>query len=359
MRGFVALAAACALGCGSPAPQGVAIAWTGGEQARFLATGLRSDELARASSQEAARVFSVSVKGADVPLLGTYRVEGAALVFEPRFPLKPGLEYRAVCGDVERTFSLPAPPSTPRTVVRHVYPSRGTLPENLLKFYVHFSAPMARGEAYRRARLVTSDGRAVDMPFLELGEELWDRSGTRVTLFIDPGRIKRGLKPREEGGPVFEEGKSYTLVLDREWQDAEGRPLTQAYRKSFTVGAPDEKQPEVATWKLQAPRAGTRDALTVTFPEPLDSAMLNRSLAVMNQAKKSVGGRIEIDQEETRWRFHPESAWVAGPHVLQVDTILEDLAGNSIGRPFEVDEVRPIERRVGTGAVALPFEIKE
>ena len=36
------------------------------------------------------------------------------------------------------------------TIVEHVYPSTDQLPENQLKFYLHFSAPMSRGEAYSR-----------------------------------------------------------------------------------------------------------------------------------------------------------------------------------------------------------------
>ena len=72
------------------------------------------------------------------------------------------------------------------------------LPENLLKFYVHFSAPMSRGNIYDYIRLLNADGKQVELPFLEIDEELWDDSLTRLTLFIDPGRIKRGVLPLEE-----------------------------------------------------------------------------------------------------------------------------------------------------------------
>jgi hypothetical protein len=97
-----------------------------------------------------------------------------------------------------------APPSgTPRpaTLVESVSPSAEVLPENLLRFYFQFSAPMSRGEAYSHIRLLNAAGRAVADPFLELNEELWSGDGRRFTLLFDPGRIKRGLKPREEVGP--------------------------------------------------------------------------------------------------------------------------------------------------------------
>src|SRR5581483_5374373 len=110
--------------------------------------------------------------------------------------------------------------------------------------------------------------------FLELGEELWDPKGVRFTLLIDPGRIKRGLKPREEIGPVLEDGKSYTLVIDKGWPDARGNPLKADFRKSFRASPPIEKAIDPAAWKIAAPPAGGSAALEVTFPRPLDHAML-------------------------------------------------------------------------------------
>ncbi|MCH7864908.1 MAG: hypothetical protein IIC56_06820, partial [Proteobacteria bacterium] len=102
-----------------------------------------------------------------------------------------------------------------------VYPSADVLPENLLKFYLHFSAPMSRGDSYQHIRLVRQNGSVVDLPFLELDQELWDRRQTRLTLLFDPGRIKRGLKPHEEVGPALKPGRRYTLEIDAHWLNAE------------------------------------------------------------------------------------------------------------------------------------------
>ena len=41
---------------------------------------------------------------------------------------------------------------------------------------------------------------------------------------------------------------------------------------------------------------------------------------------------------ETRWRFTPRVAWVAGDYALVALTLLEDPAGNRLGRAFEVME---------------------
>jgi hypothetical protein len=320
------------------------------------------------------------------PLWGSYQVEATVLRFQPRFPLEPGVRYRAEFDpwkfhDVVRAlsqskkgeqakpqslsstrlvaeFSIPKGAERPTTTVTAVHPSREMLPENLLRFYIHFSRPMSRGEAYHRIKLLDAEGKPVADPFLELAEELWSTDGTRFTLFFDPGRIKRGLKPREEVGPVLEAGKSYDLVIDRDWPDAMGNPLRSEFRKSFRVGPPDDSSPDPKRWSVRPPRANTRDPLEVDFPEPLDRALLDRLIAVQNAEGKVVPGQVSIVGEETRWRFTPKGPWGGGNYRLVVGTDLEDVAGNSIARPFEVDVSGPISRQVKTESVILPFKIE-
>jgi len=303
-------------------------------------------------------------------MLGKYRVENEQLVFEPRFPLKPGLKYSArfdpsrLPGEhklsaeiVSAEFSLPALPPSEPAIVEQIYPSSDKLPENQLKFYIHFSSPMSQGEAYGHIHLIESSGKEVDYPFLRLGEELWDPSGTRFTLFFDPGRIKRGLKPREELGPSLEAGKSYTLLVDAVWPDANGQQLKASYKKSFQVIAPDERQPDPKKWNLSIPPSGTTDPLVVTFAESLDHAMLQRVLIVVDSDGKYFSGEITVDQKEARWQFRPQRSWSKGKYSLEVETTLEDLAGNSIARPFEVDVFNSVEKSVPTKTLEIPFEI--
>jgi hypothetical protein len=296
-------------------------------------------------------------------LLGSYHVEAGVLRFKPRFPLAKGTRYRVVFRPTDKAepvvvvLSLPKPAKEP-TRLTHVYPSRDALPENQLKFYLHFSAPMGRGEAYRRVHLLDERGKEIERPFLELDQELWDREGKRFTLFFHPGRIKRGLRPREEDGPTLEEGKRYTLVIDRAWGDADGDPLKETCRKSFRALPPDDTPPDPKNWKLQAPAAGSRAPLVVTFPEPLDHALLQHSLWVTDAAGRKVPGQVRVGAEETRWELTPEKPWAAGKYHLVADTQLEDLAGNSIGRPFEVDVFRPVQREIKSETVRLPFEVR-
>ena len=105
------------------------------------------------------------------------------------------------------------------------------------------------------------------------------------------------------------------------------------------------------------PAAATTKALTVTFPKPMDYAMLQRSLWVTGSAGKRVTGTVSTTAEETCWHFIPDRDWQAGAYRLVVEKTLEDLAGNSIGKPFEVDVLHPVQLKVETEKIAIPFEV--
>jgi hypothetical protein len=324
---------------------------------RVQVTGLSKADAASGS----VAVFVDRGTKADQPaMLGTSRADGDALVFEPRFPFVKGVRYRVVVNAggkrAESIVSLPKPEARPTTVVTKVYPTADKLPENQLKFYLHFSAPMAQGDVYKHISLLDAKGNRVEHPFLELDQELWDREGKRFTLFFDPGRVKRGLKPREEVGPALEEGKSYTLVIDRAWPDADGNPLKESFKKAFRVGPPDDVQPDVKTWKLKPPAVGSRQPLRVTFPKSMDNALAERLVWVVDADGAKVEGTVELSERETAWTFTPAATWAKGKHHLVADCRLEDLSGNSLGRPFEVDVLRPVERKVKSETVTVPFE---
>jgi hypothetical protein len=318
-----------------------------------------------------AQVFAIAAgdpKATDRPrMLGTYRVDGTTYRFTPSYPFDRGRAYTATFrpilipggsgAEVSSIYTVPKRVKASTSLIQ-VTPSADQVPENLLKFYFTFSSAMSRGEVYDRVRLLKDDGKPVDLPFLRLGEELWDPTGTRLTVLIDPGRIKRGLRPREENGPVLEAGRRYTLVIDRGWPDADGDPLALEVRKSFRAGPADETQPDPRTWTIDRPSASTRQPLTITFPESLDRGLLASALDLVNLDGKPVAGRLEIKADETRWEFTPETAWAEGELQLLIDADLEDLAGNSILRPFEVDIQRDTPLRPEPKVIHLPIVIR-
>jgi hypothetical protein len=217
---------------------------------------------------------------------------------------------------------------------------------------------MSRGEAYRHIRLLDEQGKAVDLPFLELTEELWNPAGDRFTLLFSPGRIKRGLEPNREMGPPLVAGQRYTLVIDSAWQDGHGQPLAREFRRSFQA-IPDERRPvDLKTWQVIGPPPGGRQPLEAIFPRPMDRALLDRMIEVIDGRGARVEGAIAVDRQERRWQFTPASPWKRGVYQLRVDTALEDLAGNKVDQPFDVDVFEHVEKSVRTETKTLAFTVK-
>jgi hypothetical protein len=306
-----------------------------------------------------------------VPMLGEHRVEGALLRFLPAFPLESGLRYRAVfdagqlpgassaaAGKVTSVLQVPVQPERATTTVTQVYPSADVLPENLLKFYLHFSAPMSRGNIYEHIHLLNEANQPVELPFLELAEELWSADMMRLTLFIDPGRIKREVKPLEEIGPALVAGRRFTLVIGAGWKDANGNRLKRGFTKRFTVGPPDRSPPDPRRWGYQAPPIRTREPLAIDLAKPMDSALALRMIHVVDEAGREVPGQPLLTERERIWKFLPQHSWKAGRYSLIVETTIEDLAGNNIGKAFEVDVFDGGAKRLEQPTVKLPFELR-
>jgi hypothetical protein len=286
-------------------------------------------------------------------MAGSYAINKGTLTFKPQFPFTPGVKYRAVLRMEGKTIS--STQETPKralestTSVAAIYPPADELPENLLKFYLQFSAPMSGGHIYDHIHLRDDAGKDVQLPFLEIDEELWDPTMTRLTLFLDPGRIKRGVKPLEEIGPALQTGKTYTLRIGREWNDANGAPLKSDFEKTFKVVAADREPPNPLRWKITPPKSKSREPLTIVFDEPLDHAIAQRVLRIDDPKGAHVAGTVKLDEIDRTFTFTPNDRWNAGVHKLIVPTIIEDLAGNNIGKPFDLDtaeDPRPMTNEV-------------
>ncbi|HSR68139.1 MAG TPA: Ig-like domain-containing protein [Acidobacteriota bacterium] len=275
---------------------------------------------------------------------GGCRVRGQSLVFVPRYPWTPGVEYvalwRSADGPVSLPFSIPKPDLPRRTRVVAIHPGSDLLPMNLLRIYVQFSHSMSRGQAYQHIHLLDDEGRRVPHAFLDLRPELWDPQTRRFTLLFDPGRIKRGLEPHQQLGLPFYPGRSYRLVIDSGWEDGRGVRLLEGAEKAFRIGDADRTSPQPSHWKLELPAAGTRSQLRVRFTEPLDHALARRLIDVERGGEgdwEPVEGTVETEEDDQVWIFRPSGEWTAGDYRLSVGAWLEDLAGNNLNRPFDYD----------------------
>jgi hypothetical protein len=269
-------------------------------------------------------------------------------------------------------FSSPLTHAADAPRLDAIYPSGDTVPANHLKFYLHFSAPMREGVFLEHCRLLDAGGKAVAEPFRET--ELWSEDHRRLTLWLHPGRQKTGVNLNEELGPVLQPGQSYTLVVSGAWPTADGTPLGAETKKTFRTTPrviaqidPFSDQPATCCtqssrlslltalkpatrWQIRPPASGTSAPLEVHFPYPLDHALLLRCLRVVDDSDAAVAGSVATADNERTWRFTPTSAWRLAPYRVLVASILEDLAGNSLARPFEVDltaaPIKPVPREV-------------
>lgn len=283
------------------------------------------------------------------PVLGVFTVVENGVVFKPRFEIAGTVDCRVVVNGKTFRFAgaKPSGPNRTATVVQ-VYPSGGTIPANQLKFYIHFSEPMKAGQAWRNVKLLDENGKVVELAFLEIDQELWDRDMRRLTVLFDPGRIKRGVLPREEVGAALVEGKHYTLEISENWP-----PLKTGYRKVFVVGPEDREAIDPVKWRVSLPKSNTREPLKIDFGESLDAALAIRLIMIAG-----VPGQAVLGKAEREWFYTPDEPWKAGPVRIAIDTALEDLAGNKVGRPFDVDTFDRITARTDRGVTNFELMIK-
>ena len=305
-------------------------------------------------------------------ILGSYHINSRGIVFRSRYPFVPGLQYHAqvdlttlgkrtqqsnLTGMLHLPFRIPVPDTTATTIER-IYPSSNMLPENLLRFYIHFSAPMSRGHAFEHITLIGPNNKVIENPFLRIGQEFWDPPMQRLTVLLDPGRIKRDAAPNLQAGVPLQAGGTFRLVIDPAWRDANGNPLAIGFEKQFHVVAADRSSPNPADWQLNIPAPGTRIPLVIQFPESLDHALLGHTLQIHTDRAQLVRGGVEIRKNETEWWFIPEVPWDSGRYILIINPVLEDVAGNNLRMLFEVDLQHSSEHTLTTDGAQRIFVIQ-
>lgn len=290
-------------------------------------------------------------------VLGEFTEESDGFHFTPVVPLTLGLHYEVLAGKVS-VGKVEIPNSElgdPELLA--IYPSQDTVPENLLKVYLHFSRPMTEGRSANYVHLLKNDRDTMKGTFLDLQPELWNEDGTVLTMWLDPGRIKLDLIPNKELGNPLKEGETYTLRVAGGWRSMDGNPLAQASAKSFFVTSRDDVSPDPEVWQITVPKAGTSIPLEVDFGEPLDHTLILTTIQMLDSDGRPVSGKVEVLDENRIFKYSPVEPWKVDHYVLQVEARLEDLAGNNLNRPFEKDLLK--KGKVSTEATVFKrgFEV--
>ncbi len=378
-RVLIALAIAVVAPAAAGASAAVRLRWVpsgpGEAEGEVRVEGLDGESLARLGdgSLEAAlgeRLLRIVVVPADgegaatarLPnLWGEWYVGQDELRFRPRHALAPGVVLAARFDGVEFDRRSGAA-GTPVLELRHVEaagvaatrvvsadPGGEEIPANLLRIYLHFSAPMSMRDVERHVHLLDEAGGEIPLAFVDVPGGLWDPGRRRLSLFVHPGRLKRGVAPRERLGEPFAVGSIVRLRVDAAARDADGRPLAAAFERRWRVAPPRRQPLDPGLWEVHPPGAPA-GPLAIDFGRPLDRGLALAAIQVVDRAGVAVDGRAELEAGERRWRFVPRAPWAVGePYRVVFGDALEDPSGNRLGRSFEraVGEgTAPVERQL-------------
>jgi hypothetical protein len=283
----------------------------------------------------ATKTVQVFASGSPQPLFGTLTSEKDIIRFQPTVPFVKGAIYHVEIGDHTR-LQVTVEENNPQRPSVSLSPAARKVPANTLKLYLDFTQPMEQGVFLDRIKLKRIQGEEVGGAFRET--ELWSPDGKRLTLMLHPGRQKTGVNLNVDEGPVLIPKGIYYLTLSGRWRSVNGEPLGKDTTFGFMATAADHSQPDPAKWQLTAPKAGSREPLQIITDELFEPQIFQRAL------KLNLAGTAQTELLPTdliSWTFTPEKPWQPGRHEINIDPELEDLAGNSIAKPFEIDLTAP------------------
>lgn len=285
---------------------------------------------------EPAQEFYLSTTMADTPIAGTWTSD-SVLSFRPAVPLRNATNYRLMLGDLEYLqFTTPASVSSPK--LQRILPDRDMVPSNLLKINLVFSEPMTESGGIEALSLFDlTDDKEIQNPFLSMSTELWNTTGDTLTVWIDPGRVKRDLIPNKTLGPVLVAGHCYEIRVSKQMRSANGAELEASFVQSFCASQPDRNSPIPEKWSVQAP-SEKGQPLIVRFNESLNPSSILHYVSILDDQRNILPGYIDVSTKGDGFEFVPINGWKIGEYIVLIDSKLEDLAGNQLHRLFDSEE---------------------
>jgi hypothetical protein len=209
-----------------------------------------------------------------------------------------------------------------------ISPQAKVLPANILRFYIHFPRP---GEAHfdrDQLLLLNEEEQVVQDPFLILSQELWSFDGRRLTVLMEPRRIKRGLGTDPPHNPALVVGRAYSLVVTA---------LGQTARHTFRVSFPILEAIKETDWRIVPPTVGSLDPVVVHFDRVMDALLCQDEIGVLTPSGEAVETRLSLAPDGTAAQLVPSQPWRAGEHRLFASERLEDVCGNRLGEALDHD----------------------
>ena len=110
-------------------------------------------------------------------------------------------------------------------------------------------------------------------------------------------------------------------------------------------------------WKVITPKSQSETPLIVHFNEALDYSLLEEVFVVKNELGGKIEVIIEVLEDQTGIRINPNSVWSKGKYTLEIESRLEDVAGNNLNRLFDRDINKSSEIDLNKDSFVVGFSI--
>ena len=114
--------------------------------------------------------------------------------------------------------------------------------------------------------------------------------GRRLTVLMEPGRIKRGLGADPSHDPALVVGRTYSLVVTA---------LGQTARHTFRVSDPVLEAIDDTGWHIVSPTVGSLDPAVVHFDRVMDAALCEDEIGVLTPSGEVVQTRVSLAPDGT------------------------------------------------------------
>ena len=191
-------------------------------------------------------------------------------------------------------------------------PSADVVPENQLRMYIHFSAPMGLKGGLDYITLRRREGRR---PSSIRFCRSTPSSGTTIARATRCSSIRAGRSAAScrtsRWAARSSPGKRYTLVVDREWRDGNGLPL----KESFTARVPRRSGRRASARHHVVARRATRGGLARSARRDVPRSARSRPAAARDGRGQRTASRCRArsrsNQARRVWRFTPRQAWAS------------------------------------------------
>lgn len=209
-------------------------------------------------------------------------------------------------------------------------PSSNLLPENLLRVHIRFTEPMREGEFSNYIEVVHTDtGKQIPLVFFDSFYELWNQDRTRLTLLVDPGRVKTGLTANADLGRAFIAGEQYSVNVKPGWLSMGGVAVEKEYSHGFIAIPQMRTAINPDNWNVYT----QGKSIHIDFHRVIDIHSLNAHMILVDAEGETITGQWwGLNNSKTAQFTYSGNNQ---PDRIVVRNRFEDAAGNTVVAAFD------------------------